>query len=186
MNENSALLVIDVQVGVMDWPAAGANDEKVLMNIAGLLSRARSAGVPVIYVQDNDMGAPVGSPEWQIHPTVAPKLGEPVVNKMACDSFYETALADELDKRGIDRLIVCGCRSQYCIDTTCRSAVARGYDVTLAGDAHTTMENGVISAAQIIAHTNRTLNGFGNAQHEIAVQPTAEISLAQADRQIAG
>ena len=177
MSEKSALVVIDVQVGVVDWPAIGADGEAVLANINTLLAQARAAGVPVIYVQDNDMGEPVGSPGWQIHPAIAPQPGEPVVNKMACDSFYETTLTDELSKREITRLVICGCRSQYCIDTSCRSAVARGYDVTLASDAHMTMENGVISAAQIIAHTNRTLNGFGNAKHEIAVLSAAEVIL---------
>ncbi|MEO6390307.1 MAG: cysteine hydrolase family protein [Pyrinomonadaceae bacterium] len=177
MTEKTALVVIDVQVGVVDWPTLGPEGEAVLANINTLLKQARATGVPVIYVQDNDMGSPVGSPEWQIHPAIAPQPGEPVVNKLACDSFYETTLTDELTKREITRLVICGCRSQYCIDTSCRSAVARGYDVTLVSDAHMTMENGVISAAQIIAHTNRTLNGFGNAKHEIAVRPTAEVVL---------
>lgn len=186
MNETTALIVIDVQVGVVDWPAAGGHGEKVLANIADLLDRARSAGVPVIYVQDNDMGSPVGSEGWQIHPAIAPHAGEPVVNKLACDSFYETTLTDQLSQRGITRLVICGCRSQYCIDTSCRSAVAHGYHVTLAGDAHTTMENGVLSAEQIIAHTNRTLNGFGNARAEITVEETANINLARAETQSAG
>lgn len=186
MGEKSALVVIDVQVGVVDWPAAGAAGEEVLANIADLLDRARRDGVPVIYVQDDEVGDGVGSPEWQIHPAIAPQADEPVVHKLACDAFYETTLTDELAKHEITRLVICGCRSQYCIDTSCRSAVAHGYDVTLVGDAHTTMENGVLSAEQIIAHTNQTLNGFGNANHEIAVEETAKINLARAEAQSAG
>jgi nicotinamidase-related amidase len=186
MGEKSALVVIDVQVGVIDWPAAGAAGARVLANINDLLARARRDGVPVIYVQDNDMGAPIGSPEWQIHPAIAPRAGETVVNKLACDAFYETNLADELSKREINRLVICGCASQYCIDTSCRSAVARGYDVTLAGDAHTTMGNGILSIEQIIAHTNRTLNGFGNARSVITVLPTTEINLTHVEAQSAG
>lgn len=177
MTEKTALVVIDVQVGVVDWPAIGAEGEAVLANINALLAQARATGVPVIYVQDNDMGEPVGSPGWQIHPAIAPQPGEPVVNKLACDAFYETTLTDELTERGITRLVVCGCRSQYCIDTSCRSAVARGYDVTLVSDAHMTMENGVLSAAQIIAHTNQTLWGFGNDKHEVTILPTSEVAL---------
>ena len=107
MSEKIALVVIDVQVGVVDWPAIGAEGETVLANINTLLARARAAGVPVIYVQDNDMGAEVGSPEWRIHSAVAPQSGDPVVSKMACDAFYETTLTDELSARGITRLVIC-------------------------------------------------------------------------------
>lgn len=181
MTETTALIVIDVQAGVLDWPATGAAGEKMLANIGVLLTRARNNGIPVIYVQDNDMGLPVGSDGWQIHPAVAPQPGERVINKLACDSFYETDLAEKLTALGVTQLIICGCASQYCIDTSCRSAVAHGYPVTLAGDAHMTMSNGVISAEQIIAHTNRTLNGFGNAKAEITVMNTADIQFTRAE-----
>ena len=182
MTVRTALLVIDAQTGVVDWTSADANCEQVLANIDQLLAQARRDGVPVIYVQDDDIDFPVGSPEWQINPAIAPRAGEPVVHKRACDSFYETELAEVLKARGITHLVVTGCRSQYCVDTTCRSAVARGYPVTLVSDAHTTMENGVLSARQIVAHTNRTLWGFGNAKAEITVLPTAEIKLAQSEQ----
>jgi nicotinamidase-related amidase len=182
MSNRIALLVIDAQTGVVDWASADANGEAVLANINRLLAEARRDGVPVIYVQDDDIDFPVGSPEWQINPAIAPHEGELVVHKRACDSFYETELADVLSARGITHLVVTGCRSQYCVDTTCRSAVARGYPVTLVSDAHTTMENGVLTAKQIVAHTNRTLWGFGNAKAEITVLPTEEVRLLQVEK----
>jgi len=47
----------------------------------------------------------------------------------------------------------------YCIDTNCRAAADLGYKVVFAKDAHTTFDTPVLSAAQIIAHHNRTLHG---------------------------
>jgi nicotinamidase-related amidase len=65
--------------------------------------------------------------------------------------------------------------TEYCIDPTCRRAVTLGYDVTLVGDGHLTRDNGVLSAAQIIAHHNLVLNEFDAGAHAIKVRATAEV-----------
>lgn len=41
---------------------------------------------------------------------------------------------------GVNGLIVAGCRTECCVDTTVLRAVSRGYDVMLASDAHTTAD----------------------------------------------
>ncbi|HYO90109.1 MAG TPA: cysteine hydrolase family protein [Pyrinomonadaceae bacterium] len=178
MKKDTALLVVDVQSGVVDWSNPDCEGERVLKRINNLLSRARRAQTPVIYIQ-HDSGAggllEAGTPAWQIHPAIFPADGELVIRKRAADSFYETPLKSELDARGIRHLVVVGCRTQYCVDTTCRQATSLGYDVTLAGDAHTTMSVGGLSAAQIIAHHNETLEDFGNDNHVVNVKASDEI-----------
>ena len=64
------------------------------------------------------------------------------------------------------------------MDTTCRSAVSHGYDVTLVADAHTTTANGVLTPAQIIEHHNRTLDDFGTDEHVVTVKGSREIDFA--------
>jgi nicotinamidase-related amidase len=64
--------------------------------------------------------------------------------------------------------------TQYCVDTTCRHATSLGYDVTLVGDAHTTMRD-VLQVEQIVAHHNSTLDDFGNDHHVIRVRKSEEI-----------
>ena len=177
MSDGKALLVVDVQRAVVDWEDPASEGEKVLANIGRLLSKARAAGAHVVYVQhDGEEGhrLSVGSEGWQIHPAVAPAEGEPVVRKRASDSFYETTLRADLEARGIGHLVVVGCRTQYCVDTTCRSATAHGFDVTLAADAHTTAAD-VLTAAQIVAHHNSTLDDFGNDRHVVTVRESAQI-----------
>ncbi|HMG34515.1 MAG TPA: cysteine hydrolase family protein [Blastocatellia bacterium] len=177
MKSGTALLVIDVQVGIIDGLHAYKGGE-VLRTIDGLLSKARAAGVPVLYVQHDGQSGDIlesGTAGWKIHPAIAPADGEPVIRKLAPDSFYETSLARELDSRGIGHLVVTGCETPYCIDTICRRAVSLGYDVTLVGDAHTTVDSNVLSAAQIIAHHNSVLDGFGVGEHAIAVRPSQSI-----------
>jgi nicotinamidase-related amidase len=182
MSGGIALLVIDVQVGIIDGLRAFKGRD-VLDRIAELLSRARGARIPVLYVQHDGEAGDVletGSLGWQIHPAIAPAYGEPVIRKKASDSFFETTLKRELDARGIGRLVIAGCQTEYCIDTACRRAVSLGYDVTLVSDAHTTVDSEILRAEQIIAHHNVVLDGFGAGDHPVAVRPAAEVILERA------
>ncbi|HEX8652177.1 MAG TPA: cysteine hydrolase family protein [Pyrinomonadaceae bacterium] len=179
MSKETALLVIDVQVGVVDWSEPAEEKGRVLARINDLLARARASNAPVIYVQhDGYEGGPlsVGSPGWEIHPAIAPADGETVIRKRAADAFHETPLKAKLEALGIKHLVVTGCRTQYCVDTTVRQATTLGYDVTLARDAHTTVDNEALTAAQIIAHHNETLDDFGTDEHVSLVKESSEIS----------
>ena len=177
MNKDTALLIIDVQNGVIDWSQPSSNGNEVLKNISSLLTKARESNAPVIYIQhDGEYSGrlAVGSSGWEIHSEIAPIDGELIIRKRASDSFYETPLKDELNKKGIKHLVVVGCRTQFCVDTTCRSATSLGYNVTLAKDAHTTMDD-VLTAAQIITHHNSTLDDFGNDSFVITAKESKEI-----------
>lgn len=163
--ETTALLVIDVQCGMFADPKAAPHDgEAVVGRIAALLAQARAAGVPVIFVQhDGGTGDPLerGTPGFAFRKELAPEPGEPVVVKRFCSAFQETGFADLLAERGIDHIVVCGMQTEYCIDTTCRSAFERGLTATLVADGHTTFDTAAIPAAQIIRHHNATLAGGG-------------------------
>lgn len=177
MSTDTALIVIDVQIGVV---GEAYHRDEVLANIQQLLGRARSSGTPVLYVQHNGGGMEPGTSLWQIHPAVMPHEGEPVIQKESPDSFHETCLQEELEARGIKRLIITGGQTQYCVDTTVRRAVAQGYDVLLASDAHTTDDSETLPAEKIIAFYNETLNGFWAGKRRVRVQPVGEIQFAPA------
>ena len=160
----AALLIIDVQFAFFDerFNVYVYQGEEFLSRIKALISRARRAGVPVIYVQhDGTNGTPwePGTPGWPIHPDIAPKAGELMIRKPTPDSFYRTTLQAELDSRGIRRLIVAGIQSDWCIDTTVRRAYSLEYDVTVVEDGHTTFDTEVLKAPQIIAHHNSIFSG---------------------------
>lgn len=177
MSTDTALVVIDAQVGVV---GEAYRHEEILENIQMLLGRARSNGTPVVYVQHNEPGGmEEGEPLWEIHPKVFPHEGEPVIQKEAPDSFHETRLREELEARGIKRLVICGGQTQFCVDTTVRRAVAVGYDVLLVGDGHTTDDSETWPAEQIIAFANQTLNGFWAGERRVRVQSAREIHFAE-------
>lgn len=178
MNKDAALLIIDVQVGIIEGFHAYRGRE-VLEQINKLLSKARASNTPIIYVQhDGEAGhaLEVGSDGWQIHPEIKPHEEDLIIRKRASDSFFETTLQRELEARGVKHLIVTGCMTEYCVDTTARRAVSIGYDVTLVSDAHTTIDNKLLTAAQIIAHHNALLDGFDAGSHAITVKPAAEVN----------
>ncbi|GAA0613648.1 cysteine hydrolase family protein [Kutzneria viridogrisea] len=151
---NTALLVIDVQNGVMGH----AHDrDTVVANIATLVDKARAAGVEVVWVQHNSEELPRDSESWQYVPELVRSAAEPLVHKAYADSFEETDLEPVLAARGIGRLVVAGAQTDECVRSTLHGAIVRGYDATLVGDAHTTEDltpYGAPPPDKVIAHTN--------------------------------
>src|SRR5436305_515589 len=152
---NTALVVIDVQNGVV---AEAVARDAVISNINTLVDKARSEGVPVVWVQHNDdENLAKGSPEWEYVPELKRDESEPLVHKTYGDSFEDTDLEHVLAKAGVGRLVVTGAQTDACIRSTIHGALVRGYDVTLVEDAHTTEDQsewGAPPPEQVIAHTN--------------------------------
>ncbi|WP_395022838.1 isochorismatase family protein [Dongia sp.] len=151
---NAALLVIDMQIAVV--AKAHARDA-VVANIAALVERARAERVPVVWVQDMEVDGGKGSAGWPLVPELKPRDGEPLVEKAYGDSFEDTRLATVLAGLGVGRLVVAGAQTDQCIRCTIHGACARGYDVILVSDAHTTEDQAAWGAPppeQVIAHTN--------------------------------
>ena len=181
----TALLIIDVQKDILAGMGAperqqliAAQLDAVAARLSGLQEKARAAKVPVIIVQHDDKGdhrLARGAPGWELRPEIAPIAGEPVVHKSACDSFFETDLEQQLKMRGITHLVIGGCMTQYCVDTTARRAVTLGYDVTLVADGHATADAGALTFEQIVAHHNRLLDGFDAGTKAVAVKKAEEV-----------
>ena len=157
---NSALLVIDVQVNMFAEGNSVYEGERMLATLRHLIAQAHAAHAQVIYIQNNgsevDPDLP-GTPGWQLHPAVAPVAGDLVIQKHTPDSFYETSLHSELEAKEIHSLIMAGMQTDYCINATCRRAFELGYEVTLVEDAHSTYANRESSAPQIINRYNEEL-----------------------------
>ncbi|MDX3188047.1 cysteine hydrolase family protein [Streptomyces sp. MN03-5084-2B] len=180
---HTALLVVDVQNGVMET----AHDrESVLANLVTLVDKARAAGTEVVWVQHSSEELPHGSQTWEYVPELVRGEAEPLVHKKYGDSFEDTDLEEVLAARGIGALVVAGAQTDACIRSTLHGALARGYDVTLVADAHSTEDLSAYGApppGQVIAHTNlywkyqtapgRTAGTVETAEVEFAVTAPA-------------
>lgn len=169
-----ALVVIDMQVALVE--GAYLADEMLARHVA-LIAKARAAQVPVVYVQhDHATWAELkrGTPGWKIHPDIAPASGDTVVEKTASDAFYETSLRSILAEKGVRTIAITGMQTEYCVDTTARSALSHGLDVMLVSDCHSTSDSDM-SAAQIIAHHNAILPNVVHPKHRIRLSSSGAI-----------
>ena len=160
MDNQTALLVIDVQMFGFDETNPVYESDQLISKIGTLIMQAREAGVPVVYVQHSEPEEIVGTPTWEIHPAIAPGADEVIIQKQHPDSFQDTNLQSGMESMGIKKLIIAGMQTEYCIDTTCRRAYSLGYNVTLIKDAHSTWNTDSLTAVQIIAHHNEVLGGW--------------------------
>jgi nicotinamidase-related amidase len=158
---NKALVVIDVQNGVV-WDAF--DRDRIVGNIATLVSQARANNVPVVWVQHSDEEMPIGSEYWQLVPELVPSDSESRVEKLYRNSFESTTLEESLAAIGAGELIICGSQTNNCVRHTIHGALDRGYDVLLVEDAHTTSDfewdRGVITALSVIDEQNANCRGL--------------------------
>lgn len=174
-----ALLVIDVQRGLFETSPPPADADGVIAGINALAGRARSRGVPVIHVQHERAGGmEPESSGWQLDPRLDVADGDRRIRKSTPDSFLRTGLDEVLAFLGVEELVICGYATEFCVDTTTRSAAAHGYAVTLAADAHTTHDKAHASAAQIRTHHNATLPDITSFGPRIRAVPADAIDFA--------
>jgi len=174
---NLALIVIDVQRGLFE--PAPADADAVIERINALSAKARQAGAPVIFVQHERGGDLVPeSDEWALHPALSLEQGDHRIRKATPDSFLRTGLDEVLSFCGVEGVVLCGYATEFCVDTTTRSAAAHGYHVLLASDAHTTHDKPHADAGQIREHHNATLPAIRSFGVSIRALPADGIAFA--------
>ena len=170
MSEKRVVMVVDMQNGVFETPRH--QREKCV----SLINQLTQAADTVIFIQHAEAGGlEEGSDGFALLPELHQPAGALYVTKTACDAFYNTGLEALLRAQGIREFVICGCATDYCLDTTIKNGASRGYGIVIAEDAHTTADRPAAQAATLIAHYNevwRTLTVPGNP---LQVKPTETI-----------
>jgi nicotinamidase-related amidase len=176
----AVLLVVDVQIGVMRtcWDAS-----RIIKNIVIAVEKARSQGIPIVWVQHSDNELVYGSPDWQLVPNLSPTEGEIRIYKLFNSSFEKTSLEESLARLGATHIILAGAATNWCIRATAYGALDRGYDLTLIKDAHTTetmeFEDGTkIEAANIILELNTAMKWLSYPDRTNGIASAEEIDFA--------
>jgi nicotinamidase-related amidase len=149
----SALLVMDVQNGIVERYADGGAEE-LLDRLARTIGAARDAGVPVIYVRvafreghpevsarnrtfsalSQGGGFVLDDSSTQVHPAVAPQSGEAVVTKKRVSAFAGSDLDMVLRAREIDTLVLTGIATSGVVLSTIREAADRDFGLVVLSD----------------------------------------------------
>ena len=155
--KTSALLVMDFQTAIVDGPAvpgSASDKEEFLARTASVLECVRKAGMRVIYVV---VGFRAGYPEVsprnrsfgvvratgrfvegsagsEVHPAVAPRVGEVIVTKHRVSAFAGTDLGMILRANGIDALVLAGVATSGVVLSTVRHAADADYRIVVIAD----------------------------------------------------
>jgi nicotinamidase-related amidase len=185
----TALLIIDMQIGSFT-PRAKCHDTDGLitrLNALAVETRARNGRV-IIIQHDGPPGDDFhpDAPGWRLLPDLEVKNSDTIVHKQSCDSFLHTELDQVLKHIGATKLIITGSATDYCVDTTVRSALARGWPTIVPTDGHTCANRPHLAAVQIIAHHNAVWSDFispaGPARLATCATALAEAEQAPARR----
>ncbi|THG36154.1 cysteine hydrolase [Glaciibacter flavus] len=187
IDDNAALIVIDVQKGFED-PGWGERDNPgAEANIGAILAEWTDADRPVVLVR-HDSVAPdspldVGQPGNAFKPVVADARHDLLVTKQVNSAFYgDPDLHGWLGERDIHQIVIVGIQTNMCVETTARMGGNLGYDVIVPLDAtHTFDLEGTdgarLTADELTRATAVNLHGGGFAR----VVATADLLEATGD-----
>ena len=148
------VIVVDMQNGVFTTPRFDRAGRVASIN------QLIAAADHTIFIQHEDADMQPGNEAWQILPELQQPPGAFYINKQACDA---------------NGFVICGCATDYCVDTTIKVGGSKGYAISVASDAHTTADRRWGTAQQLIEQHNEVWANLILPGNRLYVAPTAEI-----------
>jgi nicotinamidase-related amidase len=150
--KTTALVLIDLQNGIVSLPVAPHASQDVVERAARLATAFRSAGAPVVLVrvanlpggQDTlkpvtDSAAPAAADrpaQWsEFTPALGQQPGDIVITKRQWGAFYGTELDLQLRRRGVSTIVLAGIATHIGVESTARDAFEHGYQQVFVEDA---------------------------------------------------
>lgn len=147
----TALVLIDLQEGILGMPLAPRSGAEVLAAGREMAARFRAAGAPVVLVRvgwaadfadappravDQPMQLPRGglTGSWSALAEGLAQPGDILVTKRHWGAFHGTDLDLQLRRRGVRSIVLGGIATNFGVESTARAAWEHGYDVVLAED----------------------------------------------------
>ena len=144
--ENAALLLVDHQVGTMNFGLTDLDALHLKNNTLWLAEAAKLFKLPVLLTTSNAQGA-----NGPLFPELIAALpGVPVVNRFIINAWNDPAFHDAVKKLGRKKLIIAGVTADVCLTFPSISAVRDGYDVYAVLDA-----SGTVNAQALMATSQR-------------------------------
>ena len=149
----TALVLIDLQQGIVGAPRAPRSGAEVVANAARLAVRFRALGAPVVLVRvafHPDFKDALNPPADVVNPfnpgalpptwadlvnEVGPLAGDLVITKRQWGAFHGTELDLQLRRRGVGTIVLGGIATHIGVESTARSAFEHGYAQVFVEDA---------------------------------------------------
>jgi nicotinamidase-related amidase len=155
-SKTTALVVIDLQQGIVARPGVPRTAAEVVRNAARLAAKFRERGATIALVRvsfgpdrkdavNTQVDAPFQMsgplpPNWtEIVPELGPREGDLVITKRQWGAFYGTDLDLHLRRRGVRTIVLCGIATNFGVESTARDAFERAYQLIFAEDAMTSL-----------------------------------------------
>jgi len=149
LDRNTALVIIDLQKGIVSYPTAHPIDE-VVAHASALAAAFRRHGLPVVLVTvaggaPGRTERPISSTErpadWvHLIPELTPQPEDLLVTKNTWGAFTDTNLYAHLKERGVTQVVLAGVATSFGVESTARHAHELGFHVALAVDAMTDLD----------------------------------------------
>lgn len=154
----TALVVIDLQEGIVAMPVGPHAAAAVVSRTAGLVEAMRQVGGFIVLVhvgpsadgrdalhpltdRSRASGTNASPDGWdRIVTELRPEAGDHVVHKRQWGAFYGTDLDLELRRRRIDTILLTGIATNMGVESTARDAYERGYNVVFVEDAMASLD----------------------------------------------
>lgn len=155
--KKSALILIDLQQGIVGRPCAPHSGPQVVQNASRLAGKFRELGATVVLVNvcfladgKDRLNVPVDAPmqfnasalppNWaELLPEVGPRPGDILITKRQWGAFYGTELDLQLRRRGVETIVLGGIATNFGVESTARDAYERGYAQIFVEDAMTSL-----------------------------------------------
>lgn len=169
--KSTAILVIDLQKGIVGMPGQPHSGASVVANAVRLIEAGRAAGAQIVLVRvdfsagwrdalqlpvDEPMRMSSPPPDWaELLPELNRQPEDVVILKRQWGAFYGTDLDLQLRRRGIKTLAICGIATEAGVESTARDAWERNYALVFAEDAMTGFKAHANSVANIFPRLGR-------------------------------
>ena len=144
LDDNAALLIIDMQKGIQEAKSAGRNNPDAEQRIEALLSAWRTTRRPVVHVRHISRSPESvfwpGQSGCEFQKALQPLAHEHVVEKNVPDAFAASGLERWLLARSIRQVVIVGVATNNSVESTARSGGNLGFEVVVVADATYTFD----------------------------------------------
>lgn len=157
--KTTALVLIDLQKGILPFAGGPHSAQQVLDNATDLAARFRQLDAPVVMVRvgwsetfaealKQEVDKPAATPEgglpavwWEFPEQLAVTDSDIQVVKRQWGAFYGTDLELQLRRRGIKTIVLAGISTNIGVESTARNAWEQGFELVIAEDACSAHDN---------------------------------------------